>query len=106
MYGFFAIILIPRVKANFSMTLALGIATIRIFIRCVFRVAELQGGFGGKIANNQTLFLIFEGPMIIAAVFALTVSHPGVAFDGAWKDANWKQKKGVASDNSTDIEAE
>ncbi|KIV83482.1 hypothetical protein PV11_05503 [Exophiala sideris] len=55
----------------------LGLATLTIFIRCVFRVAELQAGFGGPLANDQVLFMIFEGPMIIVAAAALTLYHPG-----------------------------
>ena len=29
--------------------------------------------------------MIFEGPMIIIAVTALTIFHPGRVFDGLWK---------------------
>ncbi|KAH8805478.1 putative RTA1 domain protein [Xylogone sp. PMI_703] len=85
---------------------ALAVATITIFIRCVFRVAELQGGFGGKIANDQTVFLIFEGPMIMAAVFVLTVCHPGLCFDGAWKASKWNAEKGSQGTNTPDVEYE
>jgi hypothetical protein len=60
----------------------LAIATIGIFIRSVYRVAELQGGFGGSLANSEALFMIFEGPMTIIAVAALTVFHPGTCFSG------------------------
>jgi hypothetical protein len=64
--------------------IALPISTVTIFIRCIFRVAELQAGFSGPLANNETLFMILEGPMIIIAVLALTVFHPGLAFTGNW----------------------
>jgi len=76
----------PRFKA---FQYALWVATILIFIRSVYRVAELQGGFGGKIANDQTVFMIFEGPMIIVATLILTVLHPGFAFSGKWHTAAW-----------------
>lgn len=64
-------------------------------IRCAFRVAELQNGFSGQLANDQTLFMIFEGPMIMIAVLSLTIFHPGIAFGGttAWQSANWTWKK-------------
>lgn len=77
--------------------LALALATLSVFIRCVYRVAELQGGFGGSIANNQTLFMIFEGPMIIIATVALTVFHPGIAFAGRWSEAGWSLRKAKKS---------
>lgn len=56
-----------------------------IYIRSVYRIVELQGGFSGKVANDQASFMVLEGPMIILAVLALTVSHPGRVFDGLWK---------------------
>lgn len=40
----------------------LGLATLTIFVRCVFRVAELQAGFGGQLANDQTLFVSVHSP--------------------------------------------
>lgn len=71
-------------------SLALAIATFTIFIRSVYRVAELSGGFSGDLANNETTFMIFEGPMIIIAVAALTLFHPGTSFNGMWTAAGWK----------------
>lgn len=56
-----------------------------IFIRSCFRVAELQGGFGGALANQEVTFMILEGAMIIIASIALTVMHPGTIFKEAWK---------------------
>lgn len=56
-----------------------------IYIRSIYRIAELQGGFSGEIANNQASFMIFEGPMIIIAVTVLTVFHPGGVFGNLWK---------------------
>jgi len=74
---------------------AIATATITIMIRCIFRVAELQGGFDSKLANDEVLFMIFEGPMIMIAVLCLSVLHPGTAFGGAnaWQSANWSLKK-------------
>jgi hypothetical protein len=66
---------------------ALLAATVLIFIRCIYRVAELWDGFGGKLANEEPTFMIFEGPMIILAVAALTVFHPGRVFGDLWVPA-------------------
>lgn len=80
-----------------SYTLGLGIATIAVFIRSVFRVAELSDGFHGKLANQEVTFMILEGAMIIIAVSAVTIMHPYFAFGGAWSEAAWslRGKKGV-----------
>lgn len=68
---------------------ALGAAVVLIFIRSVYRVAELQQGFNGPIANNQVSFMILEGPMIFLAVLAMTVLHPGIAFGNNLHIAAW-----------------
>ncbi|GAM83006.1 hypothetical protein ANO11243_009920 [Dothideomycetidae sp. 11243] len=69
-------------------------ATLFIFVRCCFRVAELKGGFSGPVANNQGLFMALEGPMVMLAVIVLAVSHPGRCFGGhlGWQAANWTWK--------------
>src|SRR5208282_6008915 len=46
---------------------ALALATICIFWRCVFRVAELSKGWYGPLTNRQDLFIGFEGVMITVA---------------------------------------
>ncbi|KAH8821984.1 RTA1 like protein-domain-containing protein [Xylogone sp. PMI_703] len=66
---------------------ALGAAVVLILIRSVYRVAELQQGFNGPIANDQVSFMILEGPMVFLAVLAMTVLHPGIAFGGKWSSA-------------------
>jgi hypothetical protein len=92
-----------RRKAN-TITAALWIATILIFIRSVYRIAELQGGFHGSIANNEALFMIFEGPMIILACFAVTLVHPGFAFAGRWSAAAWSLRGRKGDLNSEGLE--
>lgn len=57
--------------------LALSCATILILTRSSYRLAELQGGFHGTLANNEVLFMILEGPMMIISVLLLNVFHPG-----------------------------
>jgi len=36
------------------------------------------------------MFMIFEGPMIMAAALALVIVHPGICLAGVWKAAGWK----------------
>ena len=67
-------------------------ATLTIFIRSVFRVAELSGGFRGPLANNQVSFMILEGVMVIIATSCLTLLHPGVSFQGVWAAANFSMR--------------
>jgi hypothetical protein len=81
---------------------AIAVITIAIYIRCAFRVAELKDGFGGELANDQTRFMILEGPMINIATIALTVCHTAIAFRSAsyWAPANWTWMKSVKRDSN------
>jgi len=80
----------------------LAFAVMAIFVRCVYRVAELHGGFGGKLANNQTTFLILEGPMIMLAGLVLAIFHPGICLSGAWKAAGWSEGVSTAIKSQAD----
>ncbi|KAF2767944.1 putative RTA1 domain protein [Teratosphaeria nubilosa] len=71
---------------------SLLLATVAILIRSIFRVAELWGGFSGKLWNNETDFLVLDGAMIGLAIVCLTAFHPGVAFGGMWRAASWSFK--------------
>ncbi|KAF2144367.1 uncharacterized protein K452DRAFT_222702 [Aplosporella prunicola CBS 121167] len=75
---------------------ALAAATVLIFVRCCFRVAELNEGFNGELANDEVIFMILEGPMIILACACLTVFHPGISFGGRWAEIKAaRQQKAV-----------
>ena len=72
-----------------SFLCGLAVATLTIFIRSVFRCAELSGGFHGPLANQEVTFMILEGAMICIAVICLTVFHPGLVFGQDWHMAGW-----------------
>ena len=58
---------------NLSFPPALATATILIFVRSIFRVAELQSGFDSELANDEVALMILEGAMMVLAVGLLTV---------------------------------
>jgi hypothetical protein len=45
---------------------------------------ELAGGSRSEAANDQPAFMVLDGPMIMIAVSALTVCHPGPMFFREW----------------------
>jgi hypothetical protein len=61
----------------------LTLATICIFWRSVYRVAELGEGWHGALIKRQWLFVGFEGVMVIVACFALNVFNPAFTFKEA-----------------------
>lgn len=79
----------------------IGIATVAILIRSVFRSAELWKGFSGKLWNDETIFLVLDGAMIGLASVLLTCFHPALAFAEQWAKVNWtfktskKEKEGT-----------
>ncbi|KAJ3004324.1 hypothetical protein HKX48_001317 [Thoreauomyces humboldtii] len=83
---------------------ALVVSTVLILVRCVYRVAELAGGFDGALANNEPLFMILEGPMIFISIFLLVVYHPGRVFEGMWYEAGWKGARRMGSDDTMEME--
>jgi hypothetical protein len=74
---------------------ALFLAITAILIRCSFRVAELSEGFKGKLANDEVLFMIFEGVMMAICVCVLTVAHPGLTLGARWNTGafHWSQRR-------------
>ncbi|RAH82402.1 putative RTA1 domain protein [Aspergillus japonicus CBS 114.51] len=72
--------------------ISLVVATTTIFIRSCFRVAELKGGFGSALANDQVAFMVLEGVMMILACGAMTAFHPGLVFSRERWNASAQQQ--------------
>ncbi|KAK3363455.1 RTA1 like protein-domain-containing protein [Lasiosphaeria hispida] len=90
-----------QVRGSFrfrGLLVALAVATICIFWRSVFRVAELSEGWNGPLTKRQDFFIGFEGVMIAVACLVLNVFHPSVCFssmmDGAGGLRSKKKTKG------------
>ena len=56
------------------------VAFLTIFIRCVFRIAEMAKGWGNPIMQSETDFIVLDGVMVTIAVLCLTIFHPGIFF--------------------------
>ncbi|KAJ9610485.1 phospholipid-translocating ATPase rsb1 [Cladophialophora chaetospira] len=100
-----------RMSRRFKgMLIAIAISTLTILVRSVYRLAELQQGFDGKLANNELEFMILEGPMIFIAVALLTIWHPGyVLGTKLWNEAGFhlrKQKKTLADYKEVDTSSQ
>jgi hypothetical protein len=93
----------------------LTLATICIFWRSVYRVAELSEGWQGALIKRQWLFVGFEGVMVIVACFALNLFNPAFTFKeameglggiGSGKKMRKQQKeKPALSSSNSDVEA-
>ena len=59
---------------------ALALAMLCIFVRSVYRVAELGEGWNGALIKNESMFIGFEGSIVGVAVLVLNAFHPGLCF--------------------------
>ena len=57
-----------------------GLAYITVFIRCVFRIAEMANGWANPIMQDEVDFIVLDGVMVSIATVALTVAHPALVF--------------------------
>jgi len=58
----------------------LVVAFLAVFTRCVYRIAEMAGGWSNPIMQNQRDFIALDGCMVALAVLLLTTFHPGFCF--------------------------
>jgi hypothetical protein len=74
-----------------SFLFGLIIASVTIFARCIYRCVELSGGFDGKLfVNDEALFMVMEGHMIVIATSCLTFLHPALCFKAAFHESDFK----------------
>ncbi|KAH8201089.1 hypothetical protein TruAng_004716 [Truncatella angustata] len=51
-----------------------------IFIRCIYRIAEMSGGWGSTIMRDEPSFIVLEGFCVLIPVALLTAFQPGLLF--------------------------
>jgi hypothetical protein len=79
----FSEIFIPSFRKKFPGFLAaLAIATVCIFIRSVYPVAELSEGWIAHLFREQCLFGGLKEIMVVIAMLALNIPNPVFCFEG------------------------
>ncbi|CAG7565660.1 unnamed protein product [Fusarium equiseti] len=56
---------------------AFAVATIMVYLRTIFRLAETAEGLGGKLYSNEIYFACLEFAPIALAVMLFAIWHPG-----------------------------
>ncbi|QRV75302.1 RTA1-like protein [Ceratobasidium sp. AG-Ba] len=69
-------------KGMLLMMLGLGIASVFILIRSVYRTIELTDGWTGTIISTEKWFNWFDGGAIVAAMATFNVFHPSYLIKG------------------------
>ncbi|KIM41149.1 hypothetical protein M413DRAFT_72715, partial [Hebeloma cylindrosporum] len=79
------------------MVYALTFTTTCLFIRAVYRVIELAGGWQGKIIHTQVYFNVLDGAMIVLAMCTLNIFHPGILLKAVAPETEKDQNSSAAS---------
>ncbi|KAJ7884600.1 RTA1 like protein-domain-containing protein [Mycena olivaceomarginata] len=66
----------PQIRLMIS---ALGFSTLVLFIRSVYRLVELSGGWDGPVILTQVYFLVLDGGMVTLAIYTMNIAHPGTS---------------------------
>ncbi|KAL8993790.1 MAG: hypothetical protein Q9169_006079 [Polycauliona sp. 2 TL-2023] len=72
-------------------------AYLTITVRCTYRIAELAGGWGNPIMQNEAEFIVLEGVVIVVAVLCQTAFHPAYCFPQMYSQ-NTVSPKGIVGD--------
>ena len=72
---------------------AVVLAFLTIFTRCVYRFAEMMGGWGNPLMQDQAEFIALDSVMCSIAAVALTVFHPGFCFPHMAQPISFGQRK-------------
>ena len=78
--------------------IALIVSYSAILIRCIYRVAEMAGGWGNVIMQTESVFIVLDSLMVVIATLALNAFHPGYCFDYRSLQSNEKTA-GAGSDS-------
>jgi len=60
--------------------ISLTVAAILIFLRSIYRVAELSEGWKGRLMTTEIYVIVFETIPVTIAGFLLAIMHPGFCF--------------------------
>ncbi|OSD03391.1 RTA1-domain-containing protein [Trametes coccinea BRFM310] len=69
------------------LVLGLLMMTMFLVIRSVYRMIELIDGFDGEIIRTEIWFNIFDGAMVVCAIYTLNVLHPGWLLERVYQEA-------------------
>ncbi|KAJ6476490.1 RTA1-like protein [Mycena vitilis] len=60
-----------------TMICALAFSTLALFIRSIYRIVELAGGWQGRVLHTEVYFNVLDGGMVVLAIYTLNLAHPG-----------------------------
>ena len=76
---------------------AIVLAFLTIFARCVYRIAEMMGGWGNPLMQDEAEFIALDSVMCSVAATAMTVFHPGFCFPQMAQPITFGRRKLLSS---------
>ncbi|PGH15839.1 hypothetical protein AJ79_02220 [Helicocarpus griseus UAMH5409] len=76
-----------------TFAVAVFIAYIVIFFRCVYRIAEMAGGWGNHIMRHESSFIVMESVMVLIGAGLLACVPPGIMFPQMCKERRGSDKE-------------
>jgi hypothetical protein len=76
---------------------AIVTAYVTITIRCIYRIAEMAGGWRNPIMQDEIAFIILDSVMCVVACLVVNVWHPGFLFQQSYATTK-AERAGVAGD--------
>ncbi|KAF9534641.1 RTA1-like protein [Crepidotus variabilis] len=73
------------------LTFAMSFVTLLLFIRAIYRTAELSDGWNGRIISTQVYFNVLDGAMVILSIYTYNIFHPGFLLCDADVSSNSKK---------------
>ncbi|QLQ81024.1 hypothetical protein HG537_0E03790 [Torulaspora globosa] len=61
---------------------ALVVAVATVFVRCCYRLAVVASDWQGSLIKHENYFIILDAVMVAMGTVALSIFHPGFAFQG------------------------
>ncbi|KAK3492080.1 RTA1-domain-containing protein [Neurospora hispaniola] len=83
----------------FLWAMAGGYATL--LIRCIYRIAEMAGGWGNEIMQDEPSFVVLESFMVLIACVLFTAFAPGVWFP--WMSHSEKVNPGLRAERERGV---
>lgn len=81
---------------------AMAGAYAALFIRCIYRIAEMAGGWGNEIMQDEPSFVVLESFMVLIACVLFTAFAPGLFFP--WMSHSDKVNPALISERQMGVE--
>lgn len=91
----------PSLKAQESLVLRLDKV-----LTAPFSIAEMAGGWGNTIMQDEPSFLVLDASLVAVAVYLLTIFHPGIYFPQMSNSPKIRAAAASAGSSSTAPDAE